>query len=195
MVRISRNWIFITLSCLAAISLPAYSRKTRVYSPQELVQASDSIFIGKVESLSKSKIIGSSEYVGVSVLEVLKKDRKLRKVNFVIKGSVPEQNPNCCQVGKVYLFFAKNGYDVLSSEQGVFKIIRQGQKEFLSATNGKDSAYLVEDNFVLHWNHSADSLDAEKSSKKDVVSVLRQLIKEQKKPPQKHKMSQVDLID
>jgi len=77
----------------------------REYSLEQKVHLSDSVVIGRVVSVKKEPEGGApSEYAHVQVDKVLK-GPSLETIDVMTKGSISEMDLECCEVGKVYIFF------------------------------------------------------------------------------------------
>lgn len=139
---------------LLLLSHGLYGRETKQLSLQEKVAASDLIFVGTVVSVDRpsSEIAGVGEFATVRIERYLKGRSSPREISFVTKGFSSELNPLCCAEGKSYLFFARDGFDVMEfGESGAF-IVRHGREDYVSATNGPYSAYPIENGHVVGWS-------------------------------------------
>lgn len=150
----------------------AQSRETRQMCVAERIEASDAVFVGKAVALVEPtpKMPGVNRYAVIEVQDVLKGSVP-SKVNFVVSGYSAELNPQCCDVGQTYIFFSRSGYDVFELSGTSFVTSTHGKNEFLSATNGKFSAFLVQDNRLVDWQ--ADSVCGDSSLKVDVSACIR----------------------
>lgn len=144
--------IVLTALLLVLSSQSALSRETRRMCVPEHIAVSDVVFTGKAITLVEpaAKIPGVNRYAVIEVLEVLKGSVP-RKVSFVVSGYSAELNPDCCKIGKKYLFFAKRGYDVFELSSGRFSVSTKGKEGFLSATNGKFSTFPLQGAKVVGW--------------------------------------------
>lgn len=178
MPRIAVGWTFVVAISFIGFSGIAEARNTTEYDLPEKVNESDAIFIGRVISLKEPepRINGVGEYAVVTVEKVIKGDGVGRERKFVVKGFSAELNPDCCQVGETYLFFAKDGYDVFAVGEGEISMSRIGEGKFLSAANGEFSTYVISDERVVGWGKRSDSSSRVDIPKEKVLKGLCHLI-------------------
>lgn len=177
MPRMSVSWILATVLLLVGFSQIADARDTREHDLPEKVEGSDEIFVGTVIALSSPdpRINGVAEYAVVRVDKALKGGGIGHEKKFVIKGFSAELNPDCCQIGKSYLFFARNGYEVFVMGAREFSMARIHEGDFLSAVNGRFSTYLIDEGSIIGWRGSLES-DRIDTPKEDVLKDLCRLI-------------------
>jgi hypothetical protein len=164
MIRcIFRLWI--PLICLL-LSDAAPANLTHRYELTELVRDSQKIFIGTVSSVytPHGDASGISEVATVKVDLVYKGKNIGRLVKVVSKGVFPELFMACCVVGGRYIFFVRDGYDVLVVDGQEVETRVLGVGEYVSPTNGRFSSYRLDRGRVLGWkagsgNESAVGLD------------------------------------
>lgn len=162
----------------------AHSRSTRQMCIAEQVATSDVVFAGKVTALVEPtpKMPGVNRYAVIEVQDVLK-GTVPSTVNFVVSGYSAELNPDCCEVGTTHLFFSSHGYEVFEEAEGSFVIATLGKDEFLSATNGRYSTFLVNaDDTVVGWTGGSTCSEHASTLKSDVYACIRQL---ESSPPRK----------
>lgn len=151
MKRISSVLLVLAVLCTQSAS---FAREVREYTLEQKVEASDLIFVGDVLSIERPKqeTEGVEAFAVVSVTESIKGTQQGKELKFVVRGAIAESNPACCSVGSEYLFFARNGVQVLTLEENSIggKIVLQG--EFVSSSNGKFSTYPVVAGAVTGWH-------------------------------------------
>lgn len=181
MKRISSALLFLAICCAQS---PSSARELREYTLKQKVGVSDLIFVGNVLSVENPKqdTEGVKTFAIVRVTESIKGATSGNELKFVVEGSIAEANPSCCLVGSDYLFFAKDGVQVLTLEEGSIdgKIDLQG--EFTSPSNGKFSTYPIDSGLVMHWP-AKDSGKAKPLAavRKEICKTVRTLGEQERK--------------
>ena len=150
MKRISSALLVLAILCTQS---PSFAREVREYTLKQKVETSDLIFVGNVLAIERPKqeTEGVKAFAVVSVTESIKGAQQGKKLKFVVQGSIAESNPACCLVGGEYIFFARDGVQVLTLEENSIggKVDLQG--DFVSPSNGKFSTYPVASRAVSGW--------------------------------------------
>ncbi|MEL1263276.1 hypothetical protein [Pseudoxanthomonas putridarboris] len=151
----------------------AYARETRELCLDEKIESSEAIFIGRAVLLEEPSphLAGVSQYAAVKVENVLK-GNVADEVRFVVRGFSSELNPPCCETDKVYLFFAKHGYELLELSGTEISSTIQDQDRFLSGTNGPFSTFQIHDDIVAGWN-VGNTCGSTSASVADVQTCIR----------------------
>lgn len=123
MAQVSK--IAIGLITLAVIG-DARANEVREMSLENKVRLSAIVVIGSVIS-TKTETVSNIEleYARIRVDTVLK-GKVPDSVDVLAKGSISEMDPNCCEVGKTYLFFlvkSRNGkFESANGPFGIYPI-------------------------------------------------------------------------
>lgn len=151
MNRISALLLVLAAAILLCPSSPA--RELREYTLARKVDASDLIFLGEVIALERPKSVmdGVNAYAVIKVTQPIKGARAGDELNFVVRGAITESDPDCCDVGSKYLFFAVKGVQILVLDGTEIGSKFDRQSEFISASNGKFSTYRVTSGIVSNW--------------------------------------------
>lgn len=155
----------------------SFAREMREYSLKQKVEDSDLIFVGNVLAIKRPKHMteGVNAFAVVKVTESIKGAQKGKKLKFVVQGVIAESNSACCLVGSKYLFFARQGAQVLTIDGDSIGGMIDLQEDFVSPTNGMFSTYPVVSGVVSGWRDKnvgvANSLTA---VRKEICEVILQ---------------------
>lgn len=101
----------------------------------EKVWSSDIVVIATADAVHRDEADnGVVRFANLQVMRVLKGKEGLSTIEFVTHGSISESNPNCCEVGAIYLIFAQKRHD-----------------GFYESTNGVYGSYLISGDKVSDW--------------------------------------------
>lgn len=108
--------------CVLAAAREVSANDVREYPLEKKVHLSDLVFIGHVVSVRRDngKNIGR-EYAHVRIDTVLKGAAR-DYVDVVSKGGIAEDDPQCSEVGKGYLFLVIRWRDTFESVNGPFGV-------------------------------------------------------------------------
>lgn len=173
MKRISILLLVLAIFCVQSAS---FAREVREYTLEQKVEASDLIFVGNVLAIERpeQEAEGVKAFAVVNVTESIKGTQRGEELKFVVQGAIAESNPTCCSVGSEYLFFARNGVQVLTLEENSIGGRIDLQGEFVSPSNGKFSTYPVVSGVVSSW--PSNGLGAEKplaSVREEICEAIR----------------------
>ena len=109
-----RNIIkFLVLLTFVFQTTLAFGNKLRIMPPTERISNSSLIVIGRVLQVDKKIKQGmwTNKFAVISVTDVLKGESDA-EVNVEYEGPIAELNPQCCEVGRSYIFFLRrvDGY-------------------------------------------------------------------------------------
>lgn len=177
MKRISSALLVLAILCTQS---PSSAREVREHTLKQKAEASDLIFVGNVLAIERPKQAteGVKAFAVVNVTESIKGTQQGRKIRFVVQGAIAEANPDCCLAGSSYLFFAKDGVQVLTLEESSIggKTVLQG--EFVSPSNGKFSTYPVASGAVSGWpNQDSEAAKPLAAVRKEICEATRKLDK------------------
>jgi hypothetical protein len=105
------------------------ANEVRDISLEKKARQSDLVVIGRVESTRPENLPGGTfEYARVHVDQVLK-GKPPDRLDVLTKGSITELDPDCCEVGNVYLFFLvkekwPNRFESVHGRYGIYLIPR-----------------------------------------------------------------------
>jgi hypothetical protein len=111
-------------ACVVCGTSNALGNDVREMSLEKKVRMSDAVVIGQVVS-TKPEHSGEStlELASVSVSSVLK-GHPPKSIEVLSKGPIAEMDPDCCQIGGVYLFFLvhdkKGNFESVNGRFGVY---------------------------------------------------------------------------
>jgi hypothetical protein len=116
----------LVLFVLFAARRDGLANVVREYSLEKKTRLSDIVVIGQVVSIHQEPGAGAPlEYAHIQVDKVLK-GSALKSVDILSKGSIAEADPECCEVGRVYLFFLvkeqKNIFESVNGRFGIYAI-------------------------------------------------------------------------
>ena len=112
--------LLVTVGDLSANQVPEFSLEQKAHR-------SDLVVIGRVESTWPENIRGVAyEYARVRVDRVLK-GKPPDHLDVMSQGTISEFDPDCCEVGKVYLFFLvkekrSTRFESVNGPYGVYSI-------------------------------------------------------------------------
>lgn len=103
----------------------AFSLELKKWPLEEKVASSDFVFIGSVVKIIKNNQDFGYDLAVTTPTEVLK-GTPPAEVNIIFNGSIPENQPSCCDTGKSYLFFVsknpKGDYYPVNGRYGVYPL-------------------------------------------------------------------------
>src|SRR6185312_14288624 len=112
----------LVLFVLLAVGGEGLANVVREYPLEKKVHLSDTVVIGRVVSVGQEPGASPAEFAHVQVDKVLK-GPALDSVDVLTKGSISEMDLDCCEVGKVYLFFLlKTQKKIFMSVNGRFGV-------------------------------------------------------------------------
>ncbi|WP_166213059.1 hypothetical protein [Cognatiluteimonas telluris] len=174
MKRISSALLTLAILCMQS---PSSARELREYTLKKKIDTSDLIFVGNVLAIERPKqeTEGVQEFAVVRVTESIKGAEQGKELRFVVKGSIGEDSPDCCLVGSDYLFFSKDGVQILTLEGSSIggKIDLQGK--YVSPSNGKFSTYPIVSGLVRDWpGKDLGPAEPLASVRKEICEALRE---------------------
>ena len=108
--------------------LAAYAYNESDISLDEKVSRSDAVFVAQVIALDKSKLQSDGTEYSLAKIELVLKGSVSGHVRVVSRSLFSELNPDCCDVGKRYLFFVKTqpdgSYLSANGRYGIYELPR-----------------------------------------------------------------------
>jgi hypothetical protein len=99
---------------------------------EKKARLSDLVVIGRVESTRIESFVGASGYRYARVhIDSILKGKPPERLDVMFGGSIAEENPDCCEVGKTYLFFLvkdksvnrrSDGFESVNGPHGIYPI-------------------------------------------------------------------------
>lgn len=143
------------------------------------VGASALIFIGRVTGIERPQgIEGVNAFARVEVSEVIKGNVTSKELDLVIRGSMVEADPDCCEINSEYLFFAVLGTQVFYMEGSEIGGSMDRKDEFVSPTNGRFSTYRLASGNVECWRSGNGSAPTPLTVVRSEIESLLNLQKE-----------------
>lgn len=115
------RFLYVLCIPLLSFSLTANCNVYKEISLEKKAQQSDTVLIGKVESISNRNCMELNSCADIRVIKILK-GKNIDKVRVLFDGEVSEMNPLCCKVGKNYLFIIKRTGDYYMTVNGPYGI-------------------------------------------------------------------------
>ena len=117
--------LLITLICNYSV-YGAWAYSAEEFSLERKVQLSDAVVIGRVVSEPRKLDTNSAFEYNTIHTEITLKGTVPKSFDFINKTGIPEDEPDCCEVGKVYLLFLRNlrnnKYEFINGMFGAYKI-------------------------------------------------------------------------
>ncbi len=118
-------WIVAAL-CIVTAGADALANDVREFSLEKKVGRANVVVIGHVVATRDERVAGMTlQYAQVRVDTVLKGSPP-NVLDVLAKGSIAEFDPDCCDIGKVYLFLlskAKGGkFESVNGRFGIYPI-------------------------------------------------------------------------
>jgi hypothetical protein len=110
---------------VALMGEPAHAFEVPEISLVEKINQSSLVAIGRVSAINAESCLIYYNCAKVEVSKILKGHSE-RNIQVRFGGELIELRPNCCDVGKTYMFYLKNGaqgiYESVNPPHGIFEI-------------------------------------------------------------------------
>ncbi|WP_434702521.1 hypothetical protein J3P85_16570 [Pseudomonas sp. Z1-12] len=112
-------------AAMSFITSSAFCLELKKMSLEDKVSLSELVFIGVVTKTQKNSQDFGYDLAITQPIEVLKGNSS-EVIKIAYNGTIPEAHPNCCEVGKSYLFFVsknpKGDYYPVNARYGVYPL-------------------------------------------------------------------------
>ncbi|MFL7963360.1 hypothetical protein ACEI36_14105 [Pseudomonas kielensis] len=114
-----------TFAAMSFLTSSAFCLELKKMSLEDKVSSSDLVFIGLVTKTQRNSQDFGYDLAITQPIEVLKGNPS-EDIKIAYNGTIPEAQPNCCEVGKSYLFFVsknpKGDYYPVNGRYGVYPL-------------------------------------------------------------------------
>lgn len=118
------KFVAATFFVTSLFASPVFSLELRKWSLEEKVASSEFVLIGSVVKIIKNNQDFGYDLAVVTPTEILKGNPST-EIKVIFNGSIPENQPSCCDVGRTYLFFLsknpKGDYYPVNGRYGVYQ--------------------------------------------------------------------------
>lgn len=115
----------LALSGFSGFMSQAYCFELKKQSLEEKVSKSELVFIGTVTKTIRNPQDFGYDLALITPVEILK-GSPAQEIRVTFNGSIPEAQPNCCNIGKLYLFFVsknpKGDYYPVNGRYGIYPL-------------------------------------------------------------------------
>jgi hypothetical protein len=106
--RMTATLLLTLVACFFSTS--ALSNQYKELTLRDKVDNSNIVLIGQVTSVSKSDCLNLNSCASIKTLKLLK-GSQLERISVLFDGPIAEDDPICCKVGSIYLFFLRRVKD------------------------------------------------------------------------------------
>ncbi|MDF3202963.1 hypothetical protein P3C29_30180 [Pseudomonas sp. 1912-s] len=125
MKTLTKAYTILTALFLSTISNSAFCLNLRQFPLEEKVKSSELVIVGTITKVIKNSQDFGYDLAVVSPTIVLK-GVPPKEIKVTFNGTIPEAQPDCCEIGKRYLFFVSKNpsgdYYPVNGPYGTYKL-------------------------------------------------------------------------